>query len=133
MALFAIAASKLSKDLGYGMPVSSILSGMAFTVCIFFYLYTAGSFFGTTVYPLIDGATVYTVFHEYIINQHLDYIIVIIATASWFLLSVRNKAIRYYFSAAYAGAGIIFALISPDSIVFDIIALLSLPLITGFI
>lgn len=129
MTSFAIAASKLSKDLGYGTPISSILSSVAFTLCIFFYLYTAGSFFGITVYPLIDRATVYTDFEEYIINQHLDYIIVIVATASWFLLSIKKRAFGYYFSIAYGGIGIILALISPDNIVFDILALLSLPLI----
>jgi len=111
------------------MPVSSILSGVAFTVCIFFYLYTIGSFFRIPVYPLIDRVTVYAVFQEYIINQHLDYIVVILATASWFLLSVKDRAIRYCFSIAYAGVGIVLALVSPDNIIFDIIALLSLPLI----
>ena len=129
MTSFAIAASKLSKDLGYGAPISSILSSVALTLCIFFYLYTVGSFFGITVYPLIDRATVYTDFEEYIINQHFDYIIVIVATASWFLLSIKKRAFGYYFSIAYGGIGIILALISPDNIVFDILALLSLPLI----
>jgi hypothetical protein len=129
MTLFAIAARKLSKDLGYGMPVSSISSGVAFTACIFFYLYTIGSFFRIPIYPLIDRVTVYALFQEYIINQHLDYIIVILATASWFLLSIKNRPIRYYFSIAYAGTGITLALFSPDNIIFDIIALLSLPLI----
>lgn len=113
------------------MPVSSILSGVAFTIYISFYLYFVGSFFRITIYPLINRTIVYTVFEEHIINQHLDYIIIIIATASWFLLSVNNRAIRYYFSIAY-GAGITLALISPDAIVFDIITLLSLPLISSF-
>jgi hypothetical protein len=112
------------------MPVSSILSGVAFTIYISFYLYFVGSFFRITIYPLINRTIVYTVFEEHIINQHLDYIIITIATASWFLLSVNNRAIRYYFSIAY-GAGITFALISPDAIVFDIITLLSLPLISS--
>jgi hypothetical protein len=112
------------------MPVSSILSGAAFTSYISFYLYFVGSFFRITIYPLINRTIVYTVFEEHIINQHLDYIIIIIATASWFLLSVNNRAIRYYFSIAY-GAGITLALISPDAIVFDIITLLSLPLISS--
>jgi hypothetical protein len=112
------------------MPISSILSSVAFTVYISFYLYFVGSFFRITTYPLINRVIVYTVFEEYIINQHLDYIIIIIATASWFLLSVNNRAIRYYFSIAY-GAGITLALISPDAIVFDIITLLSLPLISS--
>jgi hypothetical protein len=131
MTLLAVAASKFSKDLGYGMPISSILSGVAFTVCIFFYLFISGSFFRITVYPLIDRVTVYAVFQEYIINQHLDYLIIILATVSWFLLSVKNRAIRYYFSIAYGGIGIILALISSDNITYDIIALLSLPLIIG--
>src|SRR5829696_1034401 len=129
MTSFAIAGSKFTKALGYGMPVSSILSGVAFTICIFFYLYTVGSFFRIAIYPLIDRVTVYAVFHEYIINQHIDYIILILATASWFLLSVKNRAIRYYFSVAFAGAGIILALVSPDDMIFGIITLVSLPLI----
>lgn len=129
MTLFAVAASKLSKDLGYGMPFYSILSGVAFTACIFFYLYTIGSFFRIDIYPLVNRVTFYAAFQEHIINQHLDYIIVILATASWFLLSVKNRAIRYYFSITYAVAGITFALVSPDNIIFGIIALLSLPLI----
>jgi hypothetical protein len=133
MTTFAIAASKLSKDLGYGMPVSSILSGVAFTVCIFFYLYIIGSFFRIVVYPHIDRIVRPEYFQEYIINQQLDYIIVILATASWFFLSVNsnNKAVHYYFSIAYGGIGILLALINPGSIAFDIIALLSLPLILG--
>jgi hypothetical protein len=129
MTSFAIGASKLSRDLGYGLPIYSILSGIAFTVSIFFYMYIVGSFFRILVYPLIDRATVYTVFQEYITTQHLDYIIVVLAAASWFFLSVKNRAIRYYFSLAYGISGILLALISPDNIIFDILALLSLPLI----
>src|SRR5215216_3301420 len=128
-ALFAIASSKLSRDLGYGMPISSIIASVSFVVCLFFYLYVVGSFFRVPIYPLIDRVTVYTVFQQYIINQHLDSIIVILAAASWFFLSLGNRVIRYYFSIAYGGTGIILALISPHNIVFGIIALLSLPLI----
>ena len=133
MTLFTIAASKLRRDLGYGMPISSLLSGVAFTVCTFFYLYSIGSFFRVAVYPLIDRVTVYAIFHEYIINEHIDYIIVILATASWFLFSVKNRTIHYYFPIAYAAAGIILALVIPDNnIIFDIFALSSsLPLIIG--
>ncbi len=130
--LFQTAASKLRIDLGYGMPLSSIASGVAFTVCIFFYPYIIGSFFKISIYPLIDRVTVYAVFQEYIINEQTDYVVAILATTSWFLLSVNNKAIRYYFSIAYVASGLIFAFIGLDNIVFDITALLSLPLIISF-
>src|SRR5918992_4627008 len=131
VALFAVAASKLSKDLGYGMPISSILSSVSFVVCLFFYLYVIGSFFKVIVYPLIDRVTVNTLFQEYVVNEYVDNIVVIVAAALWFLFSINNRAIRYSLSIAYGGTGIILALIGPDNIIFDIITLLSIPLIIG--
>src|SRR5215210_5101632 len=111
------------------MPLSSVLSSVAFTTCLFFYLYFIGSFFRIAVYPLINRVTFNAVFQQSVINGYLDNIIVIAATTSWFLLSANNRVIRYYLSFAYGGAAIILAVISPDNIIFDIITLLSLPLI----
>src|ERR671919_715908 len=131
VALFATAASKLSKDLGHGMPVSSIISTVSFVVCLFFYLYIIGSFFRITVYPLIDRVTVNTLFQEHVINQYVDNIIVIVTATLWFLFSINNRAIRYSLCIAYGGLGTVLALISPDNIIFDIVTLLSIPLIIG--
>src|ERR687891_33474 len=131
VALFATAASKLSKDLGHGMPVSSIISSVSFVVCLFFYLYIIGSFFRVTVYPLIDRVTVNTLFQEHVINQYVDNIMVIVTATLWFLFSINNRAIRYSLSIAYGGIGTVLALISPDNIIFDIVTLLSIPLIIG--
>ncbi|HYZ60386.1 MAG TPA: hypothetical protein VE544_12070, partial [Nitrososphaeraceae archaeon] len=131
MALFATAASKLSKDLGHGMPVSSIISSVSFVVYLFFYLYIIGSFFRVTVYPLIDRVTVNTLFQEHVINQYVDNIMVIVTATLWFLFSINNRAIRYSLCIAYGGIGTVLALISPDNIIFDIITLLSIPLIIG--
>src|ERR687891_1161998 len=131
VALFATAASKLSKDLGHGMPVSSIISSVSFVVYLFFYLYIIGSFFRITVYPLIDRVTVNTLFQEHVINQYVDNIMVIVTATLWFLFSINNRAIRYSLSIAYGGIGTVLALISPDNIIFDIVTLLSIPLIIG--
>jgi hypothetical protein len=131
VALFVVAASKLSKDLGYGMPISSILSSVSFVVCLFFYLYVIGSFFKVPVYPLIDRATVNTFFQQHVLNEYVDNIVTIVAATLWFLFSINNRAIRYSLSIAYGGIGTILALISPDNIIFDIITLLSIPLIIG--
>jgi hypothetical protein len=131
VALFAVAASKLSKDLGYGMPISSILSSVSFVVCLFFYLYVIGSFFKVAVYPLIDRATVNTFFQQHVLNEYTDNIVAIVAATLWFLFSINNRAIRYTLSITYGGTGIILAFISPDNIIFDIVTLLSIPLIIG--
>src|SRR5918992_4677926 len=129
VALFATAASKLSKDLGHGMPVSSIISSVSFVVCLFFYLYIIGSFSKITVYPLIDRVTVYTLFQEHVVNEYVDNIIAIVAATLWFLFSLNNRVIRYSLSIAYGGTGTILAVISPNNISFYVITLLSLPLI----
>jgi hypothetical protein len=131
VALFGIAASKLSKDLGYGMPISSIISSVSFIVCLFFYLYIIGSFFKVTVYPLIDRVVTYILFQGHVINEYVDNITAIVAAILWLLFSLNNRTIRYSLSIAYGGIGIILAVVSPDNIIFDIIALLSMPLIIG--
>jgi hypothetical protein len=130
---FASATSKLSKHLGYGMPTSSILSSVAFTVCLFFYLYIMGSFFRITVYPLINRVTSYAIFQQHVINEQVDNIIAIVATTSWLFLSIENRAIRYCFSITYGGIGIILAVVSPGNIIFDIFTLLSLPLLISLV
>jgi hypothetical protein len=129
--LFPIAPAKLSKSLGYGMPISLILSSLTFTVYLFFYLYIIGSFFRITVFPLIDRATVYTSFQEHVINEYTDNIIAIVAATLWLLFSVNNRTIRYSFSIGYGGTGIILAIVSAGNVIFDIFTLLSLPLIAG--
>ena len=128
MALLLTVARKLREDLGYGKPLFAIFSSIAFTVCLFFYLYAIGSFFATTVYPLINRVVFIVPFQEHVINEHLDYIIIIVATTCWFLFSVKNRAIRYYLSLAYFSTGIILAFASPNNIIFDVLTLLSLPI-----
>ena len=129
MALFPASVDKLRRDLGYGMPISAILSGVAFVIYLFFYLYVVGSFFKITIYPLINRGTSEPVFKEHVINEYLDNVVVIAAATSWFLLSIKNRAIRYTLSTAYGTGGIILAVFSPDNVIFDIFTLLSFALI----
>ncbi len=131
MTLLPTAAQKLSKDLGYGMPVYRILSSIAFTICLLFYLYIIGSFFAISVYPLINRVTFSAIFEDSLVNAYVDSIVAIVAATSWLLLSVRNQISLRYFSLAYGSIGILLALVMPDSIIFDVIVLLSLPLIAG--
>src|SRR5918992_524119 len=129
MALFPAGVNKLLQDLGHGMPISAILSGVAFVTYLFFYLYVLGSFFKITVYPLMNRVTSETVFKEHVINEYLDNVVVIAAATSWFLLSIKNRTIRYSLSIAYGASGIILAAFSPDNVIFDIFTLLSFALI----
>ena len=129
MTLFPTIASKLSKDLGYGLPMSPILSSVTFTICLLFYLHVIGLFFMVSIYPLINRVTFSTVFEGHIVNEYVDSVIVILATSFWLLLSVNNKASRYSFSIGYGSTSIILAVLSPDNIISHIMTLLSLPLI----
>ena len=104
---------------------------MSFVVCLFFYVYISGSFFKITVYPLVDRVTVYVPFQAHVVNEYLDNTVAIVAATFWLLFSLNNRTVRYSLSVAYGGTGIILAVISPDNIFFDIITLLSMPLIIG--
>lgn len=111
------------------MPISEILSAVAFTAFVFFYLYIFSSFFRITVYPLIHRVTSHESFQAYMISGYFDNIIVIVAATFWLFISIKNSTMRYYFSVSYGSVGIIAALIHPENITFDIVTLLSLPLI----
>ena len=113
------------------MALSTISSTIVLVICLFFYLYVIGSFFNITIYPLLNRVTSHVAFQEYVISENLDNIVVIVTTISWFLLSIKNRAIRYSLPAAYGVSTMIFAIIIRHSIIFDILVMLSLPLIIG--
>ncbi|MDQ3903237.1 MAG: hypothetical protein M3247_06330 [Thermoproteota archaeon] len=110
------------------MPLCTVLSGITFVLYLFFYTYSTGSFFRITVYPFVNRVTFYSLFQEHIVNGYLDNIVVIIVTSLWFLFSIRNRRIRYYFSAIYGSTGLV-AILSANDRILGIIALLSLPLV----
>jgi hypothetical protein len=111
------------------MSKFQILSSVALTICILFYLYVIGSFLEITVYPLINRITSSSVFQENIITNYIDRVVVIAAATSWLSLSISKKSIRYSLSVIYGASGFILAVVSQGSLIFDIHATLSLPLI----
>ena len=111
------------------MSKFQILSSVALTICILFYLYVLGSFLEITVYPLINRITSYAVFQEDIITNYIDRVVVIAAATSWLSLSISKKSISYSLSIIYGASGFILAVVSQGSLIFDIHAALSLPLI----
>lgn len=129
MASFPASVNKLSQHLGFGLPPSLILSSAFFVTCLLFYLYIIGSFFKLSIYPLIDRVTFNAFFEKYIVNEYVDNVILIVATTSWLLLSVRDRAFRYFISLAYGISGTVLAVIRPDDIIFDLFVLISFPLI----
>jgi hypothetical protein len=133
MASFPTAANKLRQEVGYGMPISSILSALAFVICFFFFLYIIGSFLEISIYPLINRVTFHSVFNEYLINEYFDKVIVIAATTAWFLLSINHKVVRYSLSITYGTTAIILAALNVENVIFDFLATLSLPLIVSVI
>jgi hypothetical protein len=129
LALFPASVNKLCQHLGFGLPLSLILSSAFFVTCLLFYLYIIGAFFKVSIYPLINRVTFNAFFEKYIVNEYVDNAILIVATTSWLLLSVRDRTFRYFISLAYGIGGIVLAVIGQDNIIFDIFTLLSFPLI----
>jgi len=113
------------------MPASIILSALAFTIFILFYLYALGSFYGIHIFPFINRVTSIEAFEAHILNEYLDNVVVIVTTIAFFWFSVNNKILRNSICIAYGIACSISAIIGAYSAIFSITSLLSLPIIIG--
>jgi hypothetical protein len=114
------------------MSFNIILSSMLFVLIFFFYLLTVGSYFHPLVYPLIDRITYSTQFiDKYYIGKFYDSLIISFGTILWFLLSIRGKV--KFIAAALYGILTFIALLGNIKILFDILCLISIPILVSFI
>lgn len=119
---------KFGKNISHNIIISAIL----FTILLFFYILTVGSFFKPEVYPLVDRVTYSTPFvDKYFINKYYDHAVISFSTSLWFFFSIRDK-LKYIFSIIYGLSGV-YGLLNNGSIFFEILPLLSLPIILFFI
>jgi len=125
-----IPSHSMAKILGQGNTPAVIISCAVFALILFFYIYTVGSHFQLDVYSLENRVTYTTPFDAYIVDQYTDNIIIVIGTVLWLALSMTGKA-RVVISAIYGAITLIVALY--DSVFFDIVALLSIPIIISFL
>jgi hypothetical protein len=73
----------------------SILSSASLVVLCLFYIYSASTFFGIRIYPLINRVTYYTQFESYIVNAYVDHLILGLLLLLWAIVSLRNSKGRY--------------------------------------
>jgi hypothetical protein len=120
------AMSYFVRALGQGSSTISIISNAVLVFTSFFYIYTIGSFFNLSIYPLLDRVTYDILFDYYVVTKHVDYILLVSGISLWVLFSVRSK-LRFIVAASYSGIAIISAL-SNIGVFFDIVALISIPI-----
>jgi hypothetical protein len=117
-------------SLGQGSRLSTIISSFVLALCFFFYVYAVGSFFNAIVGVLQDRVVYIVAFQSHVISKHIDYSIIISLTVIWLLLSVKGKT-RFVISALYIACALTGAAFEPRHIVFDAVAIASIPIILG--
>lgn len=80
--------------LGLGFQRSSVLSAATLALLCFFYVYSAASYLGVRVYPLVDRVTYYSTFGAYVTNEYMDHIIIGLLTILWVVFSLRRPALQ---------------------------------------
>ena len=121
----------ISAALGKGKSSLSIITSAVFALISFFYIYTLASYFKVGIYILQNRVVYDTFFNFYIINKHLDHLVIASGTVVWLALYIRGK-LKIAAAAIYGGLTVILATAGFD-ILLDIIVLISVPLIISFL
>ena len=124
--------TRITKLLGKGTCNLSIITSAVLALTSFFYVYTVGSYFKVSIYVLQNRVT-YNIFFSdiYVVNKYVDNIIIVSGIVLWIVLSIRGKA-RFILIAVLGGL-IVISLLAKISILLDIIALMSVPIIILFL
>jgi hypothetical protein len=120
--------AQIANAFGRGASYFSIITSALLALTSFFYIYTVGSFFKFDIYFLQNRITYFTFFHNYVINQYADHILIASAIVLWLLLSVREAKKRYVLSSIYGGLTVL-AVFAKLGLLLDVVALVSIPLV----
>jgi hypothetical protein len=126
-----ISLTRITRALGRGNSSLSIISSAALALTSFFYIYTLGTYFRVNIYILQNRVTYHTFFDFYVIDKYADHIIIVSGIVLWLALSISGRG-RFAFPAIYAGITII-AVAAGLNVVLDILALISIPIVTSFL
>jgi hypothetical protein len=123
--------AQIARALGQGASNLSIITSAIFALISFFYIFTIGSFFKTSVYVLQNRVIYNTFFDIYVINRYTDHIIIASGMTLWLALSLKGKA-RFVIPIIYGGLTIITAIVNFEALL-DMIVLISVPIILSLL
>ncbi|HEY6883945.1 MAG TPA: hypothetical protein VI278_07910 [Nitrososphaeraceae archaeon] len=126
-----IKAAYITSILGKGACRLSIISYATLASISLFYVYTIASYLKVSIYPLEHRIVYYTFFDSYIINKDVDHIIIVTGTVLWLALSLKCKA-KFIAPLLYGGIALLAAAANHHSVLLDVVALSSIPIIISF-
>ena len=121
----------ITKFLGEGNSTISIISSAIIASVCFFYIYTVGSFFHVSIYPLYNRITPHSFFNFYLISRDIDHSIIAFGTVFWLALNTTRNT-RLFAIAIYGGLNVI-AIIANLDILLTIMSLMAVPFIISFL
>jgi hypothetical protein len=124
----------VTKSLGGGGSRTSILGSAILALMSFFYVYTVGSYLKVDIYFLQDRITYFNFFHNHVVGGYPDDLVIAIGVIIWLTLFLREESgnLRYLIPSFYGGL-IVLSLISRLTDLFDVLILVSLPLVVSLL
>src|SRR5438309_745767 len=122
--------SSIATLLGKNSSPLHVISSVIFVLVLFFYIFSAGSYFQVGISPLENRINYLISFLIYIFDKQIDQLIIICGTALWLVLSLLKRP-KIFIPAIYVGTTAISAL--GGSITFDVAVLFSFPVILSLL
>jgi len=116
--------------LGKNSSPLHVISSVIFVVILFFYIFSVGSYFQVDVSPLENRFNHHKPFLNYILDKHIDQLIIVCGTASWLVLSLLKRP-KIFIPTIYVGSTAIAAL--EGSSTLDVAVLFSFPVILSLL
>ena len=123
--------NSIRKVLGIGNTHVSIIASATIALVSFFYIYTVASYFKVSTYILENRVIYSDIFDNYIVNEHVDHIIINVGFVLWLLLCIRGNS-RIYMPFLFAGLTVIGELAKLEMVV-TVISLTSIPLVISIV
>lgn len=116
------------KILGKESSTLSIIISITFTVVLFFYIFTVGSFLKIGIFPFEDRVTYFTFFDAYIISKFVDHLVIVLAFSIWFVFSIASTKVGFL-SSIILGLLVGLSVFTNNELPLDLFAIFTLPTI----
>lgn len=116
------------KILGKESSTLSIIISITFTIVLFFYIFTAGSFLKIGIFPFEGRVTYFMFFDVYIINKFVDHLVIVLAFSIWFVFSITSTKVRFL-SSIILGLLVGLSVLTNYELLLDLFAIFTLPTI----
>lgn len=121
-------ATEFLTTLGIRPDPLAVANSAILAIISLFYIYSSSSYVAVIIYPLVNRVTYYSHFNIHLFGAHIDNVIITFLTILWFWIAFKNRYLRIS-GVSILTSIVLLSLTTDNSMLLQVIALLSLPTI----